>query len=218
MRDERSEALSSRAGELFAAAGSRAFATLDFLTTRDLLGRAAVLLPEGDPRRLDLLPNLAVALTETGRPEETEALLSRAVAHSQRQGPNATLCARTFNCSRTSSTARRPRPRSITPSQKRKTRPRLSRRSGDDVGLAEAAIALDYLEFMRGRVATALEWTYRALKHGLAAGRFREAAQAAADVVGHSAIGPLPFGRFAETAAERLFPLGEPISEAQVMP
>ena len=56
MRDERSAALSVRAGALFAAAGSRAFGPLDLITTRDLLGRAAVLLPELDPRRLDVLP------------------------------------------------------------------------------------------------------------------------------------------------------------------
>ena len=79
MRDEHAAALALRAGELFAAAGLRAFAALDFITTRDLLGRAAVLLPGSDPRRLDMLPNLGVALSETGRPEETEALLTEAV-------------------------------------------------------------------------------------------------------------------------------------------
>ena len=36
LRDDRSAALASRAGELFAVAGSRAFAILDFVTTRDL--------------------------------------------------------------------------------------------------------------------------------------------------------------------------------------
>ena len=57
-RDERSDALSERAGELFAGAGSRAFASVDYITSRDLLGRAAALLPTGSPRRLDLVPHL----------------------------------------------------------------------------------------------------------------------------------------------------------------
>ena len=212
MRDERSAALSERSGELFAAAGSRAFAALDFITTRDLLGRAAVLLPERDPRRLDLLPNLGVALTETGRPEETETLLSRAVEHSRAAGSERDALRATVQLL-SNRVYRSPTEAEIdTAVTEAKAAAEALDALDDDVGLAEAAIALEYLEFMRGRVATALEWTYRALKHGLAAGRFREAAQAAADVVGHSAIGPLPFGRFAETAAERLFPLGEPIS------
>src|SRR6185436_1792535 len=63
VRDERSAVLALRAGELFAAAGLRAFAAVDLITSRDLLSRAAVLLPVSDPRRLDMLPNLGVALT-----------------------------------------------------------------------------------------------------------------------------------------------------------
>ena len=67
-RDGRSAALSERAGELFAAAGSRAFATVDYIASRDLLGRAATLLPERSPRRLDLLPNLGAALADSAEP------------------------------------------------------------------------------------------------------------------------------------------------------
>ena len=48
-------------------AGTRAFAALDLITSRDLLGRAEGLLPQQSPVRLNLLPKLGVALTETGR-------------------------------------------------------------------------------------------------------------------------------------------------------
>ena len=51
IRDESSRALAARAGELFAEAGSRAFAGVDLIAARDLLGRAARLLPAGSPRR-----------------------------------------------------------------------------------------------------------------------------------------------------------------------
>ena len=72
LRDDRTNELAERAGELFAAAGARAFAAHDFLTAGDLLSRAATHLPELSPQRLDLLPNLGVALTKTGRPADSE--------------------------------------------------------------------------------------------------------------------------------------------------
>src|SRR4029450_9063602 len=84
--DERSAALSERAGQLFADAGSRAFATNDFVTSRDLLGRAAALLPERSARRLDILPNLGAALADSGRTEEAETLLSEAVEQARAAG------------------------------------------------------------------------------------------------------------------------------------
>jgi len=73
---------------------------------------------------------------------------------------------------------------------------------GDDVGLAEAAIAIEQLEGMLGRAAEAQAWTLRGLRHGLLAKRTREAAQAAADLVWFAVAGPLPFGRFAEVASK----------------
>jgi tetratricopeptide (TPR) repeat protein len=212
MRDQRSAALSARAGELFAAAGLRAFAALDFITTRDLLGRAAVLLPEQDPRRLDLLPNLGVALTETGRPEETEALLSAAVEQSRAAGSERNALRSTIQLL-SNRIYRSPTEGEIdaAAAEAEAVADALAELD-DDAGLAEAAIAIEYLEFMRGRVARAQEWSLRALRLGLAAGRFRESGQAAADLVGAAVVGPLPFDGFAATAEEQLFPLGEPIS------
>jgi class 3 adenylate cyclase/tetratricopeptide (TPR) repeat protein len=212
VRDEHSDALSLRAGELFASAGARAFAALDLITSRDLLGRAAVLLPESDPRRLDLLPNLGVALTETGRPEETERLLADAVEHGRAAGSERDALRATIQLL-SNRVYRSPTDAEIDAAiaQAERAVDTLDAMA-DDVGVAEAAIALEYLEFMRGRIARAHEWTYRALRHGLAAGRLRESTQAAADVVLYATMGPLPFGRFAETAEERLFPFDEPIS------
>jgi hypothetical protein len=63
---------------------------------------------------------------------------------------------------------------------------------GDDVGLAEAAIAVEYLGWMVGDIELHHEWAKRALRHALAAGRPREAASGAADVVLSSGMGPLP--------------------------
>ena len=212
LRDEHAAALALRAGGLFAAAGLRAFAALDLITTRDLLGRAAVLLPAADPRRLDMLPNLGVALSETGRPEEAEALLTEAVdssraSGSERNALRATIQLLSNRVYRSPSEAEI----DVAIAEAERAFDTLGA-MGDDVGLAEAAIALEYLEFMRGRVARASEWTHRALRLGLAAGRVRESTQAVADIVYYASIGPLPFDRFAETADQRLFCFDEPIS------
>ncbi len=212
LRDEHSAALSVRAGELFALAGLRAFAALDFITSRDLLGRAAVLLPESDPRRLDLLPNLGVALTETGRPEETELLLAEAIEQSRAAGSERDALRATIQLL-SNRVYRSPTDAEIDAAVGEAERAvETLDAMADDVGVAEAAIALDYLEFTRGRIARSHEWTYRALRHGLAAGRLRESTQAAADVVHSATMGPLPFGRFAELAEARLFSFAEPIS------
>ena len=63
---------------------------------------------------------------------------------------------------------------------------------GDDVGLAEAALAIAYLEETRGRIAEARKWVSNAFRHALAAGRPREATQAAGDLFGSSDHGAAP--------------------------
>ena len=81
----------------------------------------------------------------------------------------------------------------------------------DGVGLAEAAIAIVNLEYMRGHLAEAQLWASEAMRHALAVGRLREATQAAGDLLGFASGGPLPFDRFAANAQD-LLSRGEPIS------
>lgn len=73
---------------------------------------------------------------------------------------------------------------------------------GDRVGLAEAAIAIEYLGWMRGDLEEHRVWGVLALRHGLAAGRPREAAQGAADAVLATAFGRTPFDGFPSVADE----------------
>jgi len=63
---ERTDALARRASEPLASAGERAFARGDMPAAVKLLTRATALLPSRDARRLELLTELAFALTETG--------------------------------------------------------------------------------------------------------------------------------------------------------
>jgi hypothetical protein len=75
---------------------------------------------------------------------------------------------------------------------------------GDETGMAEVAITIEYLEFMRGDLGPSFEWASAGLAHALRAGLPRESAQLAADIVHTAAAGPLPFGAFdahAEDAA-----------------
>jgi len=210
-RDERSAALSERAGLLFANAGSRAFAAVDFITARDLLGRAAALLPERSPRRLDLLANLGAALADSGRTEEAETLLSEAVeqaraAGSERDALRASVQLLVNHIYRS-------------PTEAEIESAVIEARAAadafevldDDVGLAEAALAIYYLQEARGRIAEARAWASRALRRALAAGHPGEATRAAGYLVGYSVVGPLPFDRFGADA-EELLSLGEPIS------
>ncbi len=67
---------------------------------------------------------------------------------------------------------------------------------GDDVGLAEAAIAIEYLGWMRGDLEEHRVWGMLGVRYGLAAGRPREAAQGAADAVLATAFGRMPFDGF----------------------
>jgi class 3 adenylate cyclase/tetratricopeptide (TPR) repeat protein len=210
-RDDRSATLSERAGELFSTAGSRAFAALDFITARDLLGRAAALLPERSPRRLDLIPNLGAALADSGRTEEAEVLLTEAVDQARAAGSERDALRATVQLL-SNRVYRSPTDAEIeSAAVEARGAAYAFEALDDDVGLAEAALAIAYLEETRGRIAEARMWVSDAFRHALAARRPREATQAAGDLLGQATFGPLPFDRFA-AEAEELLSLGELIS------
>jgi class 3 adenylate cyclase len=214
MRDERSAALSARAGELFAAAGLRAFASLDLVTAGDLLGRAERLLPEGSRRRLELLPNLGVALSETGRPQETETLLVEAVREARAAGWEREALRASIQLL-SNAVYRSPSGAEIDGAiVEARAAADVFEGSGDEVGLAEAAIAIEYLEYMRGHAEGMHRWASRALAAALTSGRPREAGQAAADVTLSAVDGPTPFARFPGIAARISGAGDDPISQS----
>ena len=69
------DSVAARAADRLSTAGGRALWRGDLPGASHLLGRAAALLPERDPRRLELLPALATALAETGALTEAEETL-----------------------------------------------------------------------------------------------------------------------------------------------
>ena len=211
-RDGRSARLAERAGELFASAGSRAFAAMDFVSARDFLGRAASLLPEASPRRLEIIPNLGAALADSGRLEESDALLREAAqlagaAALERDALRASvqlLATRAYGTQTDAEIA--------SASEEGLRAFETFEASGDEVGMAEAALVVNNLAYARAHCEEAQRWATAAMLHALEAGRPREAMQGAGDLVGMALVGPVPFTRFA-TDAQQLFAAGDPVAE-----
>jgi len=84
--DDHGVALGRRASAYLASAGARAFARGDMAAAANLLRRAATLLPELDPDRLALLPDLGEALMETGEFEWAQVFLDEAVEGGKKIG------------------------------------------------------------------------------------------------------------------------------------
>jgi predicted ATPase/class 3 adenylate cyclase/predicted negative regulator of RcsB-dependent stress response len=87
--DEHQSGLAARAAGKLAAAGQRAVLRGDMPAAANLLRRAHALLPEDDPARLELVPDLAQALTETGEFAWAEVFLSEAIETAGRLGKSA---------------------------------------------------------------------------------------------------------------------------------
>ena len=77
--DEHGLELGSRGSARLAIAGRRAFARGDMAAAANLLRRAAALLPELDPARLDFLPDLGEAMMEIGEFAWAEVYLEEAL-------------------------------------------------------------------------------------------------------------------------------------------
>jgi tetratricopeptide (TPR) repeat protein len=211
-RDEHSAALAERAGGLFASAGSRAFTAMDFISARDFLSRAVALLPEASPARMEILPNLGAALADSGRVEESDALLREAVqlagaAGLERDALRASVQILSNLVYRSQTDAE-----IASASEEAQRAFAVFEETSDEVGMAEAAIVVDNLAYVRAHCEMAQGWATRAMLHALAAGRPREATQGAGDLVGIGFVGPVPFTRLA-TDAQELLRVGEPIAD-----
>jgi class 3 adenylate cyclase/tetratricopeptide (TPR) repeat protein len=87
--DDHQRQLAMRAATKLETAGRRAFAREDMPAAANLLRRAHDLLPEDDLARIELIPDLSQALTQTGEFPWAEVFLSEAVETSKRLGRSA---------------------------------------------------------------------------------------------------------------------------------
>jgi class 3 adenylate cyclase/tetratricopeptide (TPR) repeat protein len=81
--DDEGRAIGRRGATKLSAAGRRAFARGDTPAACTLLRRAVALLDETDPLRVDLLPELAEALTENGSFDEARTVVEQSAALAQ---------------------------------------------------------------------------------------------------------------------------------------
>ena len=77
--DDHGQELGRRAAARLSSAGRRAFARGDMPAAANLLRRAAMVLPERDPTRLELIPDLGEALLEVGEFPWAELFLEEAI-------------------------------------------------------------------------------------------------------------------------------------------
>ena len=180
LRDETTAALATRAGIHFARAGTRAFARIDLSTSANLLGRAAALLPETAQERLDLLPDLGVALTELGRPEEAATLLASAVASARASGQETQALCATIQLLSTRLYLR-DIDVDVVERTAREVIEALEAR-GHDAGLAQAWILIDYVHNVRSACLPAVDASLTAISYGRRSGRLREQLQASGDL------------------------------------
>jgi tetratricopeptide (TPR) repeat protein len=90
IEDEATDLLAARAGDLFASAGRRAFMRGDWPATVNLWERALALLAEESPSRRQLMPDLSLALFQSGSPERADAVAGDAMAVAEAAGDRAT--------------------------------------------------------------------------------------------------------------------------------
>src|SRR5262249_49712196 len=84
--DDRQRELARRAADKLRTAGARAFAREAMPAAANLLRRAHDLFEEGDPARIEVVPDLAQALTQTGEFAWAEVFLGEAIEASARLG------------------------------------------------------------------------------------------------------------------------------------
>jgi len=180
--------LERRAAERFAAAGSRAYASMDLTATAELLGRAASLLPPSDPRRSAFLPDLGVALMEIGRQDEAERLLVSAGESGEVERARIDI----------QLLALRGVYRGLSRAEVQVCLEDGHRivaaieLLGDQTALAQGWVLLEYLNWVLGRISAAIDCCVSAIRASEAAGRVREQWQAGGDLGLYLAGGFLP--------------------------
>jgi tetratricopeptide (TPR) repeat protein len=162
---------------------------------------------------MEVLPSLGAALAESGRAEEADALLTEAVDRARAAGSERDAL-RTFVQLMSNRTFRSSDDAEVASASGQVRRAFESfEASGDETGMAEAAIVLTNLAYVRARCDEAQRWATTAIFRALAAGRPREATQAAGDLFGMALVGPAPFTRFGADA-EELFTAHDPVADS----
>jgi class 3 adenylate cyclase/tetratricopeptide (TPR) repeat protein len=190
--DEPTRAVARRAAERLAAAGRRALAQWDVSATVNLLSRAVELLPPRDPFRLEVLPDLGIALARSDIPR-ADAVLTEAIEAARTTGDRLVEAR---------AGVRRVFVRLLLDPESSQSRSlqEVERYIGlfeewsDDLGLAESRSLIGMIRFWQGRAAEAEENLERAIAHAKLAGSRRQEAECLRWLALVICEGPTPVG------------------------
>ncbi|HSD49682.1 MAG TPA: adenylate/guanylate cyclase domain-containing protein [Actinomycetota bacterium] len=216
--DDRALTVAAGAAARLGAAGRRAFARGDTPAAANLLSRAADLLPERDPARLDLLPELGEVLSDSGAWQEAEAVLTEAIELARSLGDRRSealavvplLYIQLHNGRfAANSEAVPPLERAIS----------MFEDLGDDGGLADGWVLRGYIEFWSGRAERAVEAGVRAVDHARRAQDARREAAVLQTLSFWQVWGPTPVEELLSTLEDAMAgPAGtNPLSRAALV-
>jgi class 3 adenylate cyclase/tetratricopeptide (TPR) repeat protein len=213
--DHHGRELGRRAAELLAAAAERAEDRGDQSAKVNLLFRVLKLLPDGDPTRLQLLPELGTTLMWMGDFARADVVVAEAITAA---GSDACAAARAriaradlrgMTMTVGSSTAvRREVERAIQALEK----------SGDDIGLAKGWALLAWTEHAQGHEVVAQEEWKRSIEHARRAGSRRGELEGLTQLAWIAVWGPTPRVEALRRCYQSLEGVkGHPDVEAQVL-
>jgi len=183
--------LAAKGGRYLARAGQRSYAAGDAAVAQSLFTRAAALLPAGDRSRLELLPDLADALRDTGDFHRAQAVVQEIVAQARASGDEAAVSHALVVNARVQLQVNP----EITTDEVLVNVERAIQRFeelGDARGLARAWETLAWVPWVRGQAAAAEAALQHAIEHAGSAGDARREAQALHLLLGAALFGPLP--------------------------
>jgi tetratricopeptide (TPR) repeat protein len=183
--------VASRASTRLSSAGRRAFARGDVKAAAGLLSRAADLLPKAHPNRVQLLPEIAEVLTQTGAWGEAESVLTEAIDAARTIGDSRSEALATVRLTwlglHTQGYA-----------MNIDALPQLDRaistfeELGDDAGLADALSLAGSIEFWSGRAGRAIELADRSITHARRSNDARRESEAMRWRSAAEGFGPTP--------------------------
>ena len=190
--DDHARTLARAAAAQLGAAGQRALARDDRPAAASLLHRAASLLPAEEPARLQLLPDLGVALVNVGELEQAGDVLAEAATVARTGGEERLAWRASLDYSWVRLLTH-PDPDS-TEAARREAEQAITRLTelDDDLGLAKAWLLLSEVHNIRGRFGAKAEAAEQALQHARLAGAAREEHMALGSLLMSLRLAPVP--------------------------
>jgi class 3 adenylate cyclase/tetratricopeptide (TPR) repeat protein len=215
--DESTRALASRAGELLGSSGRRAAARGDMPAAVGLLTRATLLLAEDEEARLELAPDLGIALIEVGELAQADGVLERAITAATERGDS-----RLEFRARLEHAAVRLRidPRAGTEElrQTAEDAVRCFEELGDEVGLARAWLRLSDVHWLGSQWEARANALEEALVHARRAGHTRYERWILGTLLTSLLLGPTPMTEAIRRCEETLALVeNDPVLEARVL-